>query len=283
MKIKIIFFLSILLTSCSNVPTGNSEKPNSRLKNYLPNLSFGISPGQADGVYSLVSKKDGKWKIDKMTNKSINRENSNQEIIFINKGFNYASPAFFYDGQDVGHGFKTYSKDDSGEYKIGCVSGAISVLQVLPTSSYGPCNKTATLKKVEGKAAGEFLFLALTFGTASIYTKVTDNNSIRKIILDTNLVEKSKEYCKKNMPRCEEISIPKISSAYANMNINYSPEVAASEKRKRNSEKVNPNFTACLLRYGFVENSNPNDFNQMTDNARAGQICRRQRERVRGY
>lgn len=267
--------LFFLLASCSSSPTKTPELEKSYSSQALKNLTIGISPGNAIGVYSLVSNKNGKWKVDSMTDKPVNRKDHNQEVIFINRGFNYASPAYFYTGVDLGHGFKPYLKSKDNEYGYQCVDIGIvgGVLTKLPGKSYDPCSRTVLSKGSSDSTATatKTLMLVMTMGIGGFYKRVVDENMIKKIIIETGLIEKSKNFCKNNMNECNKVSRPNISSAYANMKYNYDPE--EKERKQQRDNNADPEILACAKNLGAIDGAR--GFDELTHNARIGATCRK--------
>ncbi|NPB08637.1 MAG: hypothetical protein GXN96_06890 [Aquificae bacterium] len=142
------------------------------------------------GYFVLIEQKDGKWNIKEISETPLKRQNTSQEVLFIDKTFKYVQPAFEWAPSYKGGTFECnlLNKFDSYYSKY-----------------YNPCNSSLTKVEV-GKSLGKnVLALLLTYGLASGSHRSLDIEKILKIIEETDLINQVKQFARECNSLKEEV------------------------------------------------------------------------------
>ncbi len=178
LKLFIKQILSLLLiiglVGCAN---SNLQKTESETKtnNNSQNLSINyFVDSQKSGYYILLSNDGSDWKIEKISDRGIIRNNEKQEVLFIDDSLKVAGPSF-----------ETLAPHPNGS--------TFECTIIYSKKAYNPCNSDLMTANIGLSIAKNIVAGALTLGLGSGSHKVLDIDKIRKIIDETNLMSKINE------------------------------------------------------------------------------------------
>jgi len=177
MKFLILAFLilSSLLGCATSTPRQISVKTEGGIEHNVI-IGYRDQSSLPSGYHVLIEEGNSGWFINKISEKPIlNRQNSKQEILYINEALNYVQP--YFEKVEVFNGITfecTPLLDDK--------------------RSYTPCNSRLMTVNV-GMSIGKNIISAVTtLGLASGTHKAIDTEKISNIIQQTNLITKIREY-----------------------------------------------------------------------------------------
>jgi len=141
-------------------------------------INIGYLKNQDDGYFFIVENTSTQWTIKKISNSLLKRTNDTHEVIFISKNFNYLSPAFIPNPNEVGQdGFNCSWSAGNG---------------------YSPCGKTqlAVIDATQTVVGGAVLTVLSTGANVLIgmHFKTVDRDMISKIVKETDLINVAKVY-----------------------------------------------------------------------------------------
>jgi hypothetical protein len=172
----VVLFFSVYLLGCaSSTPKQISVNSEGGFEHKIT-IGYKKFEGAVVGYYLLIENLGNQWVIKRISERPIvGRDNTQQEVLYINKELTYLQPFF----EKVEH-FNGVTFECSPLFD--------------DKKSYTPCN--SNLMKVNvGMSIGKNIISAVTtFGLASGSHKAIDREKIASIVQQTNMLAKVKEY-----------------------------------------------------------------------------------------
>jgi hypothetical protein len=172
----VMLFFSLSLLGCaSSTPKQVSVKTEGEFEHNIT-IGYKVERTLPDGYYLLIEDLGSQWIIKKISEKPIvGRQNTQQEVLYINKGLTYLQPYF-----------------EKVKYFNGYTFECSPLLD--DKKSYTPCNSNLMTVNV-GMSIGKNIFSAVTtLGVASGSHKAIDREKIADIVQKTNMITKIREY-----------------------------------------------------------------------------------------
>lgn len=168
MTIAALILLAVSLSGCVSNPSTYIDPV---IQAQAPQLIIASKP-VGKGYYALLEKVGGHWKVVIVQSTPFHdRDNDEQEILFVNRGLRSIAPSF-----------------DPRMFTTGEGAGCTPMAQLFVRNRYWLCNSYFSSIRIGTTVGGNIVSCALTFCLAAGTNVEFDRDKVQEVVIDSDLI-----------------------------------------------------------------------------------------------